>query len=73
MQNLEEVKTEYVQNMRVLLSTHPRELEKFDSLWGNGKLREAYVLAHEVIKNLKLVMSADQSKADEKFFWLYIN
>ncbi len=72
MPSVEEIKVEYANQTRRLLSNHPTERSAFDRLWGEGKLREAYVLAHQVLENSKLTMSDEQINADKDFFWMFL-
>lgn len=72
MPSAEEIKVGYANQTRRLLSNHPTERSVFDRLWGEGKLREAYVLVHQVVENSKLTMSDEQINADKDFFWMFL-
>jgi hypothetical protein len=73
MSQIDQLKDEYLRQIRYLLSDHPAELRVFEELWAAGKLREAYTFVMETAKKLDLKRSAESRKADEDFFWTYMH
>jgi hypothetical protein len=73
MSQIENSKEEYLRQMRVLLSSNPKELHILEELWATGKLREAYTFVTETANRLNLKRSAENRKADENFFWSYMH
>ena len=69
----EKIKEEYLNHTRKLLRDHPDVLRGFEQLWLAGKLREAYLSADEAVSKLGMIMSAEQRKADEDFYWEVVN
>ncbi len=68
----EQIKDEYLIQMRELLHNYPEELRAFEELWAAGKFREAYISVMQAVKNLGLVRSQKNTKADEDFFSRYM-
>ncbi len=69
----EKIKKEYLAHMRRLLCDYPEELRTFEQLWKAGQLREAYLSVDETVRKLKIVLSPEQQKADESFYWDIVN
>lgn len=69
----EKIKEEYLNHTRKLLCDHPDVLRTFEQLWQVGKLREAYLCADEAIRKSGIVLSSEQQKADEAFYWEVVN
>ena len=69
----ESIKSDYFMSTQQLLQNHPDELKSFEKLWSDGQIREAYISADGVVKNLKLVRSKENQKIDEDFFWVFMH
>jgi len=70
---VEEIKQEYLKEMRILLNDFAFELHAFEDLWAAGKLREAYVAVDKAIQTHQLVRTQKNRKADEDFFWTWMH
>jgi len=70
---IDNAKAEYLKQVRMLLCNHQPELRVFEESWSAKKFREAYLLVDEIVRNFGLVRSNECKKADEDFYWLFIN
>ena len=73
MTKTEKIKEEYLNCVRLLLHDYPNAFRTFEQLWLAGKLREAYLCVDEVVKNNGIVLSPEQQKFDEAFYWEIVN
>jgi len=69
----ERVKEQYLRETRKLLCDYPEVLRTFEQLWQSTKLREAYLSVDEAIRKLRLAPSQEHRKADEDFYWEFVN
>ena len=70
---MQTVKETYYRLARELLAAAPTPLAIFERSWHDGTLREAYVLMQTTIKDMDLTCSEEYKRADESFYWLFVN
>ena len=73
MTKTEEIKNKYAEEVRALLSAHLDACAAFDKRWQDEKYREAYLYVDEAVKTLGIKPSTVFRKADEDFYWEFIN
>jgi len=73
MTTTDKIKEEYLNHTRKLLYDYPDVLRTFEQLWQSGKFREAYICVDEAVRKLGIVLSSEQRKADEAFYWEVVN
>jgi len=70
---IQDAKDGYLRETRRLLSDHPTELRIFEELWEAEKYRQAYLVVDKAIRNLGLARTEEGEKADEEFYWTFVN
>jgi hypothetical protein len=55
------------------LKGYPDLLSSFDQLWWEGKFRQAYLCVDKAIRGFGLVLTAEERKVDEAFYWEVVN
>ena len=73
MTTTEKIKEAYLNHTRKLLHDYPDVLRAFEELWQEGKLREAYLCVGETVQKVGIVLSSEQRKVDESFYWEIVN
>jgi hypothetical protein len=73
MTNIEQIKMDYHKEATNLLSGFPETMKSFEFAWQTGKFREAYLLVHNTVQRLEIVLSPEQNKIWEDFYWLFVN
>lgn len=69
----DKIKEDYLKQVREFLNGHPDMLRMFEQFWQAGKLREAHLCVDEVARKLGIALSPEQRKADEAFYWEFVN
>lgn len=73
MNMMDSIREEYFAQTRELLAEYPRQLQKVEALWAEKKYREAYLSVARVVNDFGLIRSPRSQKADENFYWVYVN
>ena len=73
MNDAEQIKREFHEEVTGLLSSFPEVLHTFDQTWRSGNFRESYLIVHNAIRQFGLESSLEQSKVWEDFYWLFVN
>lgn len=73
MSNSQNIKEEYAAQVQILLNGQQPQLLEFRRLWKDSKFREAYLFVYELIREKGIEPTSEFKKADEDFYWLFVN
>ena len=73
MNNQNDVKIKFFTAVKDLLKKNKKEWDAFRFHWDKEEYREAYLIMHEVLQQLKIELGEEYSKIDEEFYGLFIN
>ena len=68
-----QIKEEYLKHVRGLLSDYPPELCAVEELWQAGRFREVYFCVYSAVCRREIVLSTEQKRIDESFYWGVVN
>jgi len=72
MKKEDKIKKKFFLEMKKLLEKHQDVWAIFQSHWDREEYREAYLVVHEALRQLKIYPDGEYRKTDEDFFWSFI-
>ena len=73
MSDSEDIKERFAAAIQILLREREAKLVEFQQLWSQAKFREAYLLVDRLIREEGLQPAAEFRRADQDFFWEFVN